>query len=256
MDITRSRMISRKKATHCAGRKLCLYTVLGCLGSFGVAGRHTQIGVMQAPLCSVLRGGAPQCPAPVEGKDWNEGRPLKTVGVTFEVRCENTAEDVNVVLIGGEAELGEWQVLDAVDMSTSKKRWPVWSTTVTLPAGGMIDYKYAMSVKGLRPYNATHLYNATEWEQHVAQRSFTVQKLRSVFEKMVALVRSCNSSTGSGNSSSGDPSTVVTKADVAVEVAAGQFVREGRIFQWEGAGNHLSKVGRRYACLLIYSIRC
>jgi hypothetical protein len=111
----------------------------------------------------------------------------------------------------------------------------------------MIDYKYAMSVKGLRPYNATHLYNATEWEQHVAQRSFTVQKLRSVFENMFA--RICNSS-------SGNQRTVVTKADVAVEVAAGQFVREGRIFQWEGAGNHLSKVGRRYACLLIYSIRC
>ena len=177
--------------------------------------------------------------------------------MTFELRCDNTTEEERVLLIGSEPALGNWTPVEAVEMSTSTTEWPIWSATVSLPAGQIVEYKYAISTKS--EWNATAFgFNATgarvagelagaSGVAAAALRRYggKVKNVTSAAAENADLKGDTLNGTSddcSKNSGSGGNSTDADDDDVLEDW---QFVRDGLVFDWEEGGNHLLKVGRR-----------
>ena len=211
-------------------------------------------------------GGKKEAAAGAGGGSWDDtgvecSEPArKTVAVTFEVRCDCMAREERVLLIGSEPALGNWDPLEAVEMATNAAAWPVWSATVTLPAGGIVEYKYAISTK--RDWNTTaHGFNTTgpgsagdlglEGASGVAAAALRrygsrVTDATGAGEQGSDANATDTNSSASGSSKRQDRSRSHGKNGTETqELEDWQFIRNGLVFDWEEGGNHLLKVGRR-----------
>lgn len=70
----------------------------------------------------------------------DQGSSTATANVIFQVENATTYYGQNVYLIGNVSELGGWNTDAAVQMSCPS--YPAWTTTVSLPQGANIEYKF------------------------------------------------------------------------------------------------------------------
>jgi len=96
----------------------------------------------------------------------------KRVPVTFTVSCNYTDVGDQLLLIGDQPELGSWNPLASVLMTTTPTMYPLWQATVDLPAGEVIEYKYAIGTPGM----LMGQYDVKEWEAHMGNRIFKVPR--------------------------------------------------------------------------------
>jgi len=67
------------------------------------------------------------------------------VSVTFCVECDKTRPGEAVFAVGSHAELGQWDPLEALPLSTTAEAFPVWSSRpIRVPARVDLEYKFIM----------------------------------------------------------------------------------------------------------------
>jgi len=74
-------------------------------------------------------------------------RQYRRIAVTFEVHCEVAAQGDDghkPLIIGANDELGVWDPQAGVQLETSAQAWPWWRASVQMPAGQIVEYKYAV----------------------------------------------------------------------------------------------------------------
>jgi len=90
-----------------------------------------------------------------------------------------TQEGEKVLIVGDPKELGAWNSLAGVEMNTDETCWPIWHASVYLPAGRIVEYKYAIGTKEGAWLNQ---YNVKEWEGHQGNRGFKVGRRRHMVQ--------------------------------------------------------------------------
>ncbi|WP_297991201.1 alpha-amylase [Anoxybacillus sp.] len=85
----------------------------------------------------------------------------KTSNVTFTVNNATTVYGQNVYVVGNIPELGNWNIANAIQMTPSP--YPTWKTTVSLPQGKAIEFKF------IKKDSAGNVI----WES-IANRTYTV----------------------------------------------------------------------------------
>jgi len=94
------------------------------------------------------------------------------IPVTFTVSCPFTAVGERVLLLGDAEELGSWNPLAAVPLDTTNVTYPLWHATVDMPAGAIVEYKYAIGTPGV----FREQYDVVEWEGYMGNRGFKVPR--------------------------------------------------------------------------------
>ena len=178
-------------------------------------------------------GGAPHGQQPTahvrDEEDRVGERPMKTVPVTFDVRCDIAELQDQVLIIGDDTSLGAWDTQASVALTSCEATWPMWSATVDLPAGQIVEYKYAMTSKKKNVETAES--NATEGRSNATSDTLDGTGRSNATSDTL-------DGTGTNVSSTGNSS-------LAAKLQEWQFERDGVVFDWEEGGNHIVKVGRR-----------
>eukprot|EP00288_Rhodomonas_lens_P014591 CAMPEP_0177706588 /NCGR_PEP_ID=MMETSP0484_2-20121128/9304_1 /TAXON_ID=354590 /ORGANISM="Rhodomonas lens, Strain RHODO" /LENGTH=454 /DNA_ID=CAMNT_0019218057 /DNA_START=354 /DNA_END=1718 /DNA_ORIENTATION=+ len=94
------------------------------------------------------------------------------IPVTFTVRCPLTQVGEKVLLLGDAEELGSWNPLAAVPLETTNNTYPLWHATVDMPAGAIVEYKYAIGTPGI----FREQFDIVEWEGYMGNRGFKVPR--------------------------------------------------------------------------------
>mmetsp|Transcript_26032 Transcript_26032/g.62098 ORF Transcript_26032/g.62098 Transcript_26032/m.62098 type:complete len:357 (+) Transcript_26032:185-1255(+) len=121
-------------------------------------------------------------------EQWEEEAALarsrrKRIPVTFEVECNVTDDGDRVLLSGDIEEFGAWNSLAAIPMTTTKETFPIWTVTVMIPAGEMVEYKYFI---GEASTFIASQFEVKKWEQHLGNRGFkTPRKVHRVKDEFV-----------------------------------------------------------------------
>jgi hypothetical protein len=108
-------------------------------------------------------------------------------------------------------------------MTTCDARWSVWTAEVMLPAGMMLDYKYAISNSNKTFALANATMNAEKSNTSITNDTAQIVRIRP------------------HKSRADSANTTWT----SVKLDDHQFLRGGVVFDWEAGGNHIVKVARR-----------
>ncbi|MEV0125805.1 CBM20 domain-containing protein [Streptomyces sp. NPDC050703] len=86
--------------------------------------------MLVALLAALLVGTAPHA------------RAATTQDVSISFRVQATTEGETLFITGDAPELGSWDPAKAVPLGTTASSYPRWSTSVRLPVGATVQYKY------------------------------------------------------------------------------------------------------------------